>query len=424
MSKARLVITAVIVEGRSQAEVARTYEVSPGWVSKLVARYRSEGDAAFEPRSRRPKTSPKAVKPSVVDAIVELRTKLSGAGLDAGPDTIRWHLEHHHGVRVSSATISRYLAKAGLVTPQPQKKPRSSYIRFEADQPNECWQSDFTHYRLVTASGAPGAHVEILSWLDDHSRKALSVTAHRRITGRTVLGCFREAVAIHGVPASTLTDNGMVFTTRLAGGKGGRNASRIRASPPGRAPEELPAEPSDHLRQGRTIPADHEEVVAGSTPPTLVHRRNSRPSSTSSSTTTTNAGPTAHSPSRRHRQPPTWPVRRPAQGPAHPIPMIAYVGTESTRPGRSPCAYTASSTTSASGESTPEPTSSCSSTSSTYGSSRPPPASYSGTSRWTRPGTISPRAPRRGLLGPGNRDSRGFGSFLCPARSQRAHGRI
>jgi hypothetical protein len=43
MSKARLVITAVIVEGRSQAEVGRTYEVSPGWVSKLVARYRSEG---------------------------------------------------------------------------------------------------------------------------------------------------------------------------------------------------------------------------------------------------------------------------------------------------------------------------------------------------------------------------------------------
>jgi transposase InsO family protein len=217
MSKARLVITAVVLEGRSQAEVARTYGVSPGWVSKLVARYREEGDAAFEPR-------PNALSPSVVERIVELRTKLSEAGLDAGPDTIRWHLSHHGGVTVSSATISRYLAKAGLVTPQPQKKPRSSYIRFEADQPNECWQSDFTHYRLVTASGAPGAHVEILSWLDDHSRKALSVTAHRRITGRTVLGCFREAVAIHGVPASTLTDNGMVFTTRLAGGKGGRNA--------------------------------------------------------------------------------------------------------------------------------------------------------------------------------------------------------
>ena len=61
MSKARLVITAVVVEGRTQAEVARTYGVSKGWVSKLVARYRAEGEAAFEPRSRRPKTSPTAL---------------------------------------------------------------------------------------------------------------------------------------------------------------------------------------------------------------------------------------------------------------------------------------------------------------------------------------------------------------------------
>jgi transposase len=58
MSKARLVITAVILEGRTQAEVAAAYGVSKGWVSKLVARYRAEGEAAFEPRSRRPKSSP------------------------------------------------------------------------------------------------------------------------------------------------------------------------------------------------------------------------------------------------------------------------------------------------------------------------------------------------------------------------------
>src|SRR3984957_15021704 len=224
MSKARLVITAVVTEGRTQGEVARAYGVSQGWVSRLVARYRAEGEAAFEPRSRRPKTSPSAIGPHATELIVRLRKELAGQGLDAGPHTIAWHLEHHHKITVSAATISRYLTRHGLVTPDPAKKPRSSYIRFEADQPNECWQSDFTHYRLVTRSVAAGAHVEILSWLDDHSRKALSVTAHRRITGRTVLGCFREAVAMHGVPASTLTDNGMVFTTRLAGGKGGRNA--------------------------------------------------------------------------------------------------------------------------------------------------------------------------------------------------------
>ena len=85
MSRARLIITAVIVEGRSQAEVARTYGVSPGWVSKLVARYRDEGETAFEAHSRRPKSSPGAVADRVVGRVVELRHELTDKGLDAGP---------------------------------------------------------------------------------------------------------------------------------------------------------------------------------------------------------------------------------------------------------------------------------------------------------------------------------------------------
>jgi transposase InsO family protein len=218
MSKARLVITAVVVEGRSQGEVARAYGVSQGWVSRLVARYRAEGQAAFAPRSRRPKSSPAAISDEIAELIVALRKELAGQGLDAGPDTICWHLRHHHQVTVSPATVSRYLARAGLVSPRPAKRPRSSYVRFEAAQPNECWQSDFTHCPLADGTGS-----EVLTWLDDHSRLALSVTAHRRVTGPIVLAAFRAAVAAYGAPASTLTDNGLVFTARFAGGRGGRN---------------------------------------------------------------------------------------------------------------------------------------------------------------------------------------------------------
>jgi len=201
MSKARLVITAVITEGRAQGEVARAYGVSQGWVSRLVARYRAEGEAAFEPRSRRPKSSPAAISADTAELIVALRKELAGQGLDAGPAAIAWHLEHHHQVRVSPATISRYLTRAGLVTPDPAKRPRSSCIRFAAELPNQCWQSGFTHYPL-----ADGTDSEILTWLDDHSRLALSLTAHRRVTGPIVLAAFRGACARHGVPASTLTD--------------------------------------------------------------------------------------------------------------------------------------------------------------------------------------------------------------------------
>jgi transposase InsO family protein len=213
MSKARLVITAVIADKRPVSEVARTYGVARSWVYALLARYREEGEAAFEPRSRRPHTSPAAISADAAELIVRLRKELAGQGLDAGPHTIAWHLEHHHQVTVSAATISRHLARAGLVTADPAKRPRSSYVRFEAEMPNECWQSDFTHYQL-----AGGADAEILTWLDDHSRYALSVTAHRRVTAGAVLAAFRAACARHGPPASTLTDNGTVFTTRLQAG--------------------------------------------------------------------------------------------------------------------------------------------------------------------------------------------------------------
>lgn len=221
MSFTRLLITAVIIENRPVAHVAAQYGVSQSWLFELVARYKAEGETAFEPRSRRPKTVPRTTPAEVVDLIVEYREKLTATGLDAGPDTIAWHLTHHHGVTVSRATISRYLQAHGLVTPEPKKKPKSSYIRFAAAMPNQTWQSDFTHYRLRRPDGRPGADTEILSWLDDCSRFALSVTAHHRVTGAIVLRTFRETVAEHGTPASTLTDNGMVFTTRLSQGKKG-----------------------------------------------------------------------------------------------------------------------------------------------------------------------------------------------------------
>jgi hypothetical protein len=120
---------------------------------------------------------------------------------------------------VSVATISRHLAKAGLVVAAPKKRPKSSYTRFAASLPNETWQSDFTHYPLSDGTGT-----EILTWLDDCTRYALHLSAHHRVTGPVVLDTFRETAGQHGIPASTLTDNGMVFTTRLSGGKGGRNA--------------------------------------------------------------------------------------------------------------------------------------------------------------------------------------------------------
>jgi transposase InsO family protein len=221
MSKARLVVTAVTVENRPVAEVCRDYAVSRSWLYELLARYRVEGDAALEPRSRRPHTSPTATPAQTVELVLRLRKHLAESGLDAGADTIRWHLHHHHDTRISRATINRILRGNGAVTPDPAKRPKSSYIRFQAEMPNQTWQSDFTHYPL-----ADGTDTEIITWLDDCSRYALHVTAHHRITGDVAADSFTTTAAAHGVPASTLTDNGMVYTVRLAGQ--GRQGGRTR----------------------------------------------------------------------------------------------------------------------------------------------------------------------------------------------------
>jgi transposase InsO family protein len=98
----------------------------------------------------------------VAERIVALRRELAGQGLDHGPQTIGWHLEHEQLPVPSTSTIRRILLTAGLVTPEPKKRPKSSYRRFEADQPNECWQSDFTHWQLADGTG-----VEIINWLDE-----------------------------------------------------------------------------------------------------------------------------------------------------------------------------------------------------------------------------------------------------------------
>jgi transposase InsO family protein len=219
MSKARLVIAAVEVERRPVSEVARDYRVARSWVYILLARYRAEGEAGLEPRSRRPAHNPRQVPAEVEDRIVQLRKQLLEQGLDAGPVTIACHLRDQSGTSPAVSTIHKILTRRGFITRQPRKRPRSSYIRFQADQPNECWQADITHWRL-----ADGSTAEILDIIDDHSRLAISCTARPVFTAVAVRDCFRAAFTRHGLPQSVLTDNGMVFTARHATGPGGRTA--------------------------------------------------------------------------------------------------------------------------------------------------------------------------------------------------------
>jgi transposase InsO family protein len=222
MSKAQLVITAVVLEGRSKSEVARDYDLSRQWVHQLVTRYKTGGAVAFEPRSRRPHTNARAISAALEDKIVRLRKTLDKAGYDAGAATIAEHLARDPDVTKVPAlsTIWRTLARRGFVVPQPHKRPRSAWKRFTAAQPNELWQADVTHWQL-----ADGTEAEILNLLDDHSRLALASLARPTMTGPDVVDTFLAAFARWGTPTSVLTDNGAIFTATPR--RGGRTALQV-----------------------------------------------------------------------------------------------------------------------------------------------------------------------------------------------------
>ena len=126
---------------------------------KWVARYRAEGLAGLEERSRRPHSlaEPDGGRRSR-SVIVRLRKELADGGLDHGATTIQWHLGRGASLprrRVPSvATVHRILVRRGLVVPEPSKRPKSSWRRFEAPAPNEWWQIDAMDW--VIATGAVG----------------------------------------------------------------------------------------------------------------------------------------------------------------------------------------------------------------------------------------------------------------------------
>src|SRR6478735_7760930 len=350
MSKAQLVISAVVLEGRSKSEVARDYEVSRQWVHQLVTRYETEGAAAFQPRSRRPHTNPWAINAELEERIVRLRKTLDKAGYDAGATTIAEHLTRDPGTTKTPAlsTIWRILRRRGFVVPQPHKRPRSAWKRFTAAQPNELWQADVTHWQL-----ADHTEVEILNLLDDHSRVGLASLARTTIGGNDVVDTFTTAFTRWGTPASSSPPPPAAADAPPCRSSSANSASST--SPPGPTTRRPAARSSDSTKHSRN----------GYGPcPAHTPSPNFNTSSMTSWPTTTGSDPTGPSAV-------TLPCKRltPAPKPFPPATAsprtTGSATTASTPPASSPSATTATYTTSGCPNTCAAPRSSCSSTTST-----------------------------------------------------------
>lgn len=207
MDMGRFLIETHLRTGRPIKELAQTHGVSASWLFKLLRRYRLEGEAGLVPRSRRPKRSPARIADRYEDEVVTLRKELTDLGVDAGAETIHYHLARRHSEVPSVSTIWRILKARGFVIAQPHKRPKSSYTRFCADVPNEWWQADVTHVELED-----GQVFEVLNVIDDHSRLCIASRAMVHVKSHDVIRVLHQAAEKWGYPAGFLTDNGLIFT--------------------------------------------------------------------------------------------------------------------------------------------------------------------------------------------------------------------
>jgi transposase InsO family protein len=201
-----------VVEGTSinVSAVCRDAGVSRKTFYKWVQRYRVGGFDGLEERSRRPHSSPMRVSAEIEDQVVRLRKELIDAGLDHGATTIQWHLGRLGITSVPSvAGVHRVLVRRGLVDPQPRKRPKSSWKRFEAGAPNERWQIDAMDW--VVGTGV----VRVFNVIDDHSRVVVASRAVSEATSVEAWSTFSGAAQQWGLPVGVLSDNGLCFSGKL-----------------------------------------------------------------------------------------------------------------------------------------------------------------------------------------------------------------
>jgi transposase InsO family protein len=182
---------------------------------KWRVRYQAEGLDGLSERSRRPHSSPNETPPQTGDRIAELRKQLGDDGLDHGPGTIQWHLGRDDRVQrvPSEATIYRILQRQGSITPEPRKRPKRSWRRFEASAPNELWQADVINWVVADH----GRTIQVISFIDDHSRVALRCRAVEVATTLNTWETFSDSALQWGLPVGQLSDNGVNFSGRLRG---------------------------------------------------------------------------------------------------------------------------------------------------------------------------------------------------------------
>jgi transposase len=190
-------------------EVAERYGVSRQSVHAWVRRYERGGLGGLMDRSRRPDSCPHQVSAEIETAVCELRREHPRWG----PLRLAHELGRAGVAPVPSRmSVYRVLVRHGLIEPQPRKRPKDSYVRWERDAPMALWQMDLVGGIFL----ADGTEAKLVTGVDDHSRVLRDLPGRStgdRPGGMPGVRCRAAPVrgarkGAHGYSSSSLTGSG------------------------------------------------------------------------------------------------------------------------------------------------------------------------------------------------------------------------
>lgn len=152
----------------------------------------NETEWNLKDKSTKPKNINYKITPEIEKRVLDIRSKTG-----FGQEKIKNY------VRISSWSINKILNKHRLTNPNPRRKKRIKYIRFQREHPNSMWQMDVSDQKIKDKY--------CFAVIDDCSRYCVGLIDLNNVTTLVVTHILDELGRVHGFPREILTDNGSVF---------------------------------------------------------------------------------------------------------------------------------------------------------------------------------------------------------------------
>lgn len=187
--------------------------ISVSTLASWIRRYERSGGKleSLYPQGRGDRGQSRVLDEEAAQMLVKLRRELPRAPVRFLIEELRQRKVVDAWVRVSPTTVYRFLKAQGLGdVPEGVPKDRR---RFEAEFPNDLWQSDMMHGPTVKVEDRQ-RKTFLFAFLDDMSRLVPHAQFYLSERLESYLDCLRQALLRRGLPRKLYVDNGPTFRSQ------------------------------------------------------------------------------------------------------------------------------------------------------------------------------------------------------------------